>query len=157
MTTKQRRWRTSILRLITKCPRHKLFTSDALRVMAMTYKLGNPNRSSAWGNLLLTAHKHGLIEKTGRYLSSAIPSNHKRPVAEWRRVVPRPKTRQEDEWVTIRESPTKQKRVKLDKSTNDLAGCESTKGQERAKEGESTKVKERAKEGESTKVKEQAK
>ncbi len=86
MTAKHRYWSQALLRSISRYPKGKLFISDELRVLAMRHELKLPPHSSAWGGLLSLARKEGLIQKTGRYVRSAVPTSHGHLVAEWRRI-----------------------------------------------------------------------
>lgn len=79
-------WKHAVLRIIKELPKGTAFTFDRIRAAAVVCKLDAPAHPNAWGSVLRCAAKEWLIQKTGRYLPSAIRSNHSRIVPEWRRL-----------------------------------------------------------------------
>ena len=81
--SKNNDWKDRVLEEIVYIS-HRLetFTADDIREQC---KHLMPTSGKAWGGVICTASKLGLIEKTGRYVQSRIPSNHARPNCEWRK------------------------------------------------------------------------
>jgi hypothetical protein len=80
-------WSEKALAIIESYDAGVFFTSDTVRKDAILCDIGLPEHPNAWGAVLSVASKHGMIQKTGRYFSSDIDSNHSRVVAEWRKII----------------------------------------------------------------------
>jgi len=79
-------WQEEIMRLIIRIPIGTLFNSDDIRIKAHQNQSANPAHPNAWGCVFRQARKDKLIEKTGRYAPSQVPSSNMRAIAEWRRI-----------------------------------------------------------------------
>lgn len=76
-------WFDKVLMLI---PSHSLgeFTGEELR-QRITPLMGHPSHHNAWGSVIRTAIKRGLIEGTGQYKKMTTVKSHARATAVYRR------------------------------------------------------------------------
>jgi len=61
------------------------FTMDDIRTAAGMYGLIDPPSPNAWGALMTSLRREGLIKQTGGYVKSNHPSNHSRIISVWER------------------------------------------------------------------------
>lgn len=77
-------WRERAIEMIVSLTKScRVFTAEDLRMLAHG-RLDEPHHCNAWGAIMTTACKRGLIVKTGEYVASSFPSSHGRMIAVWK-------------------------------------------------------------------------
>lgn len=84
-------WSVNALRFVRAYAlTHSLFMAEEVREWATTHGFPPPPDPRAWGHIITTAKRQGMIEASGEYRMTSLPPAHSGPRVVWRSLVLNP-------------------------------------------------------------------